>query len=61
MQVLIGRSTEARDDQTLAPRFAGGEWESFVPLERGKWMLKVTGVAKDGTAYEQRIDLLIRG
>lgn len=61
MQVLIGRTTEAREDKSLEPRFAGAEWESFVPLEQGKWMLKVTGTARDGTAFEQRLDLYIRG
>ena len=59
--VLIGRTTESGDDVT--PQFAvvGDGYEAMVPLQRGTWMFKVTAHAMDGTLFEQRIDLQVKG
>ena len=61
LQVLIGRTTEAADD--LRPEFAqaGAVYAADVPLTRGKWMIKVTAIAEDGTHFEQRTDFYVKG
>ncbi len=61
LKVLVGRTTEAGDD--LWPDFAqsGGVYAADVALAHGKWMLKVTALAADGTLFEQRSDLFVQG
>jgi nitrogen fixation protein FixH len=61
LQVLIGRTTEAADD--LYPEFtqAGAVYAADVPLGLGKWMLRVTARAPDGTLFEQRTDFYVKG
>ena len=61
LRVLVGRTTEAADD--VWPEFAavGDGYEARVPLTRGKWMVKVTAHAADGTLFEQRSELNVRG
>ncbi|MBL9047114.1 MAG: FixH family protein [Tabrizicola sp.] len=61
LQVLIGRTTEAADDQR--PEFSptGPVYAAEVPLAPGKWMVKVTAAALDGTLFEQRSTLYVRG
>jgi nitrogen fixation protein FixH len=61
LQVLVGRTTEATDD--VWPSFvpAAGGYAAEVALGRGKWMVKVTARAADGTVFEQRSELFIRG
>ena len=61
MQVLIGRPTSARDDVTPAFAFVGGIYEAPVDLAPGLWMLKLKAVAQDGTLFEQRFDLRVKG
>lgn len=61
LQVLVGRTTEAASD--VWPVFAavGDGYEAEVVLARGKWMVKVTARAADGTLFEQRSELQVRG
>ncbi|WP_309664649.1 FixH family protein [Tabrizicola sp.] len=61
LQVLVGRTTEAKDD--VWPVFAavGTGYEADVPLARGKWMVKVTAKSADGTLFEQRSELQVKG
>lgn len=61
LEVLIGRTTEAKDD--VWPVFAplGDAYAADVELGRGKWMVKVTAKAADGTLFEQRSVLLVKG
>lgn len=61
LKVLVGRTTEASDD--LWPDFAqtDGVYAADAALGRGKWMLKVTAAAADGTVFEQRLDLFVQG
>lgn len=61
LNVLIGRPTEAADDQT--PDFAreAGVYVARTSLAPGKWMLHVEALAQDGTPYRRRIDLLVEG
>ncbi|WP_136646133.1 FixH family protein [Tabrizicola sp. YIM 78059] len=61
LQVLIGRTTEAAND--VWPEFvlAGDVYFARVDLARGKWMVKVTARAPDGTLFEQRSELFVQG
>jgi nitrogen fixation protein FixH len=61
LQVLVGRTTSTQDDvwPTFAPVGAG--YQAEVPLARGKWMVKVTARALDGTLFEQRSELQVQG
>lgn len=59
--VLLGRTTEAKDDQTPAFTEVAGKWEASVDLPPGKWLLKLSAVAGDGTPFEQRLDFFVRG
>ncbi len=61
LQVLVGRTTSTQDD--VWPVFApvGDGYEAAVPLARGKWMVKVTAKAADGTLFEQRSELHVKG
>lgn len=59
LEVLVGRTTEAGDDQT--PEFAvvDGVYVAPATLAMGKWMMAVTAHAADGTLFRQRIDLYV--
>jgi len=46
---------------TPAFTFVGGIYEAPVDLAPGQWMLKLSAVAKDGTLFEQRFDLRVKG
>lgn len=61
LTVLIGRSTEARDD--LHPLFtqSNGVYTAPVDLPMGKWMLHIEAYAADGTVFRQRRELLVKG
>ena len=60
LDVLVGRTTEAKDDVTPDFIRVAGVWEADVALARGKWMLKVEAEAPDGTKFRQRLDLFVQ-
>lgn len=61
LQVLVGRTTEAKDDTFPAFTRNGDLYAADLPLAKGKWMVKVTATAADGTLFEQRSELFVRG
>jgi nitrogen fixation protein FixH len=61
LQVLVGRTTEATDDQWPAFSLVGVGYAADVPLARGKWMIKVTARSLEGTLFEQRSELFVQG
>jgi nitrogen fixation protein FixH len=61
LQVLIGRTTEASQDQWPAFRQGHDVYAADVVLAQGKWMVKVTARAADGTLFEQRTEVFVRG
>lgn len=61
LQVLVGRTTAAHDDTRPAFALAGAAYTARVPLAPGKWMVKVTATAADGTLFEQRNEIFVRG
>lgn len=61
LQILVGRSTEARDDFSPAARYVGGDFLADATLQAGKWVLFVSAQAQDGTMFRQRLELWVRG
>lgn len=61
LNVLVGRTTEANEDQTPTFVQVADRWEATVPLGQGKWLLKVQALSDDGTLFEQRVDFFVRG
>ena len=61
LQVLVGRTTEASDDTFPAFARDGDLYAADVELHKGKWMVKVTAKAADGTLFEQRSELYVKG
>lgn len=59
INVLVGRTTEASDDQRPAMTRVSGVWEAPLTLARGKWMLRVEAQAPDGTMFRQRLELFV--
>jgi len=60
LAVMVGRATEARED--TRPEFVreAGVFVAPLDLGNGKWMMQIEALAADGTAFRQRIDLLVR-
>lgn len=61
LEVLIGRTTSTMDD--ARPEFiaTGDVYSASLDLARGKWMVKVTARAADGTLFERRTELFVQG
>jgi nitrogen fixation protein FixH len=61
LEVLVGRTTTTAHDAW--PEFAvmGDVYSAPLALERGKWMVKVTAEAPDGTLFEQRTEIFVQG
>jgi nitrogen fixation protein FixH len=60
LDVLVGRTTEAREDSRPEFHRSGGAFVADVTLAKGKWMLKVEARAADGTLFRQRLHLSVR-
>jgi nitrogen fixation protein FixH len=61
LKVQVGRATEAKDDLYPEFRSQGGEWVADVTLPGGKWVIFVEAHAADGTLFQKRLDLSVRG
>lgn len=61
LKVMVGRTTEAKDDSY--PNFVreAGVYIAAANLQPGKWMMHVEAHAADGTLFQQRIDLFVKG
>lgn len=60
LEVSVGRATHARSDQELELTKLGGTFTAPVDLEPGAWVLRMNGVATDGTAFRQDLGLSVR-
>lgn len=60
IDAFIGRATHANDDVQL--EFAQGEspYRMAIPLEGGKWELRLKATAPDGTVFRQRHEIIVR-
>lgn len=61
LDVLIGRATNVRDDIKAQPLFNGTTYDYVVPLKDGVWVILVTAKAQDGTMFEQRREVFVKG
>ncbi|GLS85727.1 RdxH [Cypionkella aquatica] len=61
LTVLLGRVTEAREDQTPQFAYKAGAYVAAVQLQPGKWMLHVTARSGDGVLFQQRLNLFVKG
>lgn len=61
LHVLVGRPTEAQDDRFPEFHRKKAGYAAVEDLAPGRWMLKVEATALDGTRFEQRRDLFVRG
>lgn len=61
LSVLVGRTTEAVDDQKPSFARVAGVYVAKADLAKGKWMMQIEAHALDGTLFRQRIDLLVKG
>lgn len=61
LEVLIGRTTSTASD--AMPEFVamGDVYSAPLDLTRGKWMVRVTARAADGTLFEHRAELFVQG
>jgi nitrogen fixation protein FixH len=61
IDVLIGRPTEAAQDQHPAmTQGADGAYSAPSDLPLGKWMLQIVAHAQDGTLYQARTFFYVR-
>ncbi|WP_101342202.1 FixH family protein [Cereibacter azotoformans] len=60
LDVLIGRSTEARDDRRPEFLLRDGAFRTAQELAPGKWILRVEAISASGTLFRQRLDLHVR-
>ena len=61
MQILVGRSTAARQDFSPSFAYSQGAYLADAKLGQGKWVMHVTGHAQDGTLFRQRLALWVKG
>ena len=59
LTVLVGRTTEAREDTTPNFVFEGGAYRAKESLQPGKWMMHVEAHSFDGVRFRQRLDLSV--
>lgn len=60
LSVLVGRPTEAVDDQTPEFVYAAGVWTAPLDLAPGKWLLRVEARDAAGTLFSQRDSVMVR-
>lgn len=56
---IFGRPTSTRDDQMPAFAFDGTAWRAPVVADAGQWNLRLEAVSRDGTAFRQRLVVLV--
>jgi nitrogen fixation protein FixH len=62
LDALLTRPTNQTEDQTLVlTRGPNGTLTAPVEISEGRWRLRLTGVARDGTEYRHNITFEIRG
>ena len=62
LDALLTRPTSRLEDQTLElVRGANGVLTAPVSVSEGRWRLRLTGVARDGTEYRNNITFELRG
>lgn len=57
----LGRATHVRDDFTPAFFWTGKDYAAPVELTGGNWNLRLEAAAQDGTTFQQRIVIYVKG
>ncbi len=60
LQALLTRPTNQTDDQILTLTRTNGAYTAPVEIEPGRWRLRLTGAAADGTPYRHNITFTLR-
>lgn len=59
IEASIGRATHVASDVTAELSFDGQSYSGPIDLEPGHWQVRMSARAKDGTAFEHRLPLLV--
>lgn len=59
MRATIGRATHANADINLAFAQHQSPYSTTLPLAAGKWELRLKATAADGTAFRQRLSVIV--
>lgn len=59
LDATIGRATHANADVTLAFIQSESPYSTTLPLDAGKWELRLKAKATDGTAFRQRLAIIV--
>lgn len=60
MTALLTRPTNRQEDQDLQLALQDGVYVAPVSVSAGRWRLRLTGAAQDGTAYRHNITFTLR-
>ena len=60
-QALLTRPTNREEDQLLDLTRSGGAFVAPVEIAPGRWRLRLTGTARDGTDYRHNITFSVDG
>lgn len=60
LEATFGRATSVQDDQNPAFIFTGSHYAAPVTTADGNWNLRMTATAPDGTAFRQRVVVLVQ-
>lgn len=61
LSALVGRSTEAAEDQRPDFTLAGDDYVARIDLPQGKWMILLEAFDAAGKRFHQRLDLQVQG
>ena len=61
LEILVGRTTMAADDQKPEMLYRGGIYSAPMQLAPGAWLIHLEAKAADGTPFRQRLDLFVKG
>jgi len=61
LTAVLGRATHVKDDMTPEFVFDGTAYVAPATLDKGNWNIRMTAIAADGTPFEQRVVLWVKG
>ncbi|WP_299694014.1 FixH family protein [uncultured Tateyamaria sp.] len=61
IDVTVGRTTHVAADVSPELVFDGTAWRAPMALDAGHWLVRLTAMSEDGTLFEHRIPLLVKG
>jgi len=61
LDVTLGRATHVAEDRNPGLVWDGAGYAAPADLNRGSWQLRLKATAADGTVFEQRVPIWVRG